>query len=125
MAIRQPKKANATTIKKGEVKNPKGRPKGSENKRTKEQREAFLVIMELLEKRMMDGDDVIKNLNPRSAGELYATLLNYQKPKLANNKVESDVKQDVKIEVNFKPFNNRFTAPENNTDSTGEGTVNE
>lgn len=104
MAIRQPKKANETSIKKGEVRNPKGRPKGSENKRTKEQREAFLVIMELLEKRMMDGDDVIKNLSPRSAGELYATLLNYQKPKLANNKVESDVKQDTKIEVVFKPY---------------------
>lgn len=121
--MRQPKKKNETSIKKGEVRNPRGRPRGSENKRTKEQREAFLVIMELLEQRMMDGDDVIKNLSPKSAGELYATLLNYQKPKLANNKVESDVKQDVQINVNFKPFSNKFLPPE--VDSTGEGTEND
>lgn len=112
--MRQPKKKNETSIKKGEVRNPRGRPRGSENKRTKEQREAFLVIMELLEQRMMDGDDVIKNLSPKSAGELYATLLNYQKPKLANNKVESEVKQDTKIEVVFRPYKlNKST----NTDS--------
>lgn len=104
MINKQPKKRNETSIKKGEVKNPKGRPKGSENKRTKEQREAFVVIMELLEKRMMDGDDVIKNLNPRAAGELYATLLNYQKPKLSSTKNETEVKQETKIEVEFKPY---------------------
>jgi len=103
MIKRQPKKANENSIKKGEVKNPKGRPKGSENKRTKEQREAFVVIMELLEKRMMDGDDVIKNLNPRAAGELYATLLNYQKPKLSATKNENtnEIKGDVKINISW------------------------
>jgi len=111
MIKRQPKKANENSIKKGEVKNPKGRPKGSENKRTKEQREAFVVIMELLEKRMMDGDDVIKNLNPRAAGELYATLLNYQKPKLSANKNENttDVKGDVKINISFGDLLNTST----------------
>lgn len=111
MIKRQPKKANENSIKKGEVKNPKGRPKGSENKRTKEQREAFVVIMELLEKRMMDGDDVIKNLNPRAAGELYATLLNYQKPKLSSTKNENttDVKGDVKINISFGDLLNTST----------------
>nr|WP_315393934.1 hypothetical protein [uncultured Sphingobacterium sp.] len=104
MAIqRQPKKANETSIKKGEIKNPKGRPKGSENKRTKEQREAFLVVMELLEKRMMQGDDVINNLSPHRASELYTNLLNYVKPKLSSTKNENtnEIKGDVKINISF------------------------
>jgi len=104
MIKKQPTKKNETSIKKGEVKNPRGRPKNSENKRTKEQREAFLVVMELLEKRMMEGDDVINNLSPHRASELYTNLLNYVKPKLSSTKNETEIKQETKIEVEFKPY---------------------
>jgi len=104
MIKRQPKKANETSIKKGEVKNPRGRPKNSENKRTKEQREAFEVVMELLEKRMMEGDDVINNLSPHRASELYTNMLNYKKPKLSQTKNENtnEITGDVKINICFK-----------------------
>lgn len=62
-----------------------GRKKGTPNKRTVEQKEAFETIMQLLEKRMLDGDDVINALSPARAAELYSTLLNYKKPKLNSN----------------------------------------
>ena len=70
---------------------PKGRPKGSENKRTTEQKQAFEIIMQLLEQRLMEGDDVINRLSPTKAGELYATLLNYKKPKLNSNSNNNQV----------------------------------
>lgn len=119
MTNKQPKKANQNTIKKGEVRNPKGRPKGVPNKRTTAQREAFETVMELIEKRMTNGDDVINNLSPARAAELYNNLLSYKKPKLSATKNESDIKQDVQINVNFKPFNNRFTSPD--SDPANEG----
>lgn len=62
-----------------------GRKKGTPNKRTVEQREAFETIMELVEKRMLDSDDVINSLSPARAAELYHTLLNYKKPKLSSS----------------------------------------
>lgn len=103
MIKKQPNKKNETSIKKGEVKNPRGRKKGSENVRTKEQREAFLVVMELLEKRMMEGDDVINNLSPHRASELYTNLLNYVKPKLSSTKNENtnEVSGEIKVNISF------------------------
>jgi len=67
-----------------------GRKKGTPNKRTVAQREAFESIMELIEQRMLDGDDVINSLSPARAAELYTNLLNYKKPKLSSNKNEND-----------------------------------
>ncbi|WP_286732806.1 MULTISPECIES: hypothetical protein [Sphingobacterium] len=115
MRGKQPQKANETSIKKGEVRNPNGRPKGSENKRTKEVREAYEEIMQLLEKRMMDGDDVIKSLSPSKASELYWNLLGYKKPKLSANKIEQEtnVKGDVKINISFGDLINSSTEEEN------------
>lgn len=113
MNKRQPKKANATTFKKGVVTNPAGRKKGTENKRTKEQREAFIVVMELLEKRMMEGDDVINNLSPHRASELYTNLLNYVKPKLSATKNENtnEISGEIKVNIEFgNLLNNNSTA---------------
>ncbi len=71
--------------KKGESGNPAGRPKGTQNKVTVAAKEAFLTVMELLEARMTEGDDVISRLSPAKAAELYVNLLNYVKPKLTKN----------------------------------------
>jgi len=91
-------------FKKGESGNPTGKPKGAVNKRTKAEREAFESIMELIEERMINGDDVINSLSPARAAELYTNLLNYKKPKLSSNKNDDSVTHsgEVKINVNWK-----------------------
>lgn len=118
MRGRQPQKANDTSIKKGEIRNPNGRPKGSENRRTKEVREAYEEIMRLLEKRMMDGDDVIKSLSPSKASELYWNLLGYKKPKLSATKNENstDIKGDINVNISWDDDATDLKTPHINED---------
>ncbi|WP_316797310.1 DUF5681 domain-containing protein [Pedobacter agri] len=91
-------------FKKGESGNPTGKPKGTINKRTKAEKEAYETIMDLIEKRMTNGDDVINNLSEARAAELYVNLVNYKKYKLNSNKNLDKVEHsgEVKINVNFK-----------------------
>lgn len=76
-----------------------GRKKGTPNKRTVEQREAYEEIMLLLEKRMRDGNDVIDNLSPARAAELYNNLLAYKKPKMTSTKIEGDVQHSGNVSI--------------------------
>jgi len=79
-----------------------GRPKGTQNKVTVQAKEAFLQVMDLLEKRMTDGDDVINSLSPARAAELYLGLLNYIKPKLSQTKSDTALSGDIKITVKYQ-----------------------
>jgi hypothetical protein len=88
-------------FKKGTSGNPAGKKKGTENKRTKEQREAFELVMELLEARMTVGDSVINQLTPHRAAELYSALLNYKKPKLSSNTNQNTNDGEITINVKF------------------------
>lgn len=90
---------------KGVSGNPNGRPKGSQNKVTVQAKEAFLTVMELLESRMIDGEDVISRLSPARAAELYVNLLNYVKPKLNRNQNDTDVSGEVTIRVTYTDDN--------------------
>jgi len=50
----QPQKANENSIKKGEVKNPKGRPKGTPNKVTARQKATIEMVMDNLAETIID-----------------------------------------------------------------------
>ncbi|RZK12905.1 MAG: hypothetical protein EOO46_01335 [Flavobacterium sp.] len=90
---------------KGQSGNAKGRPKGTPNKVTTRAKEAFLTVMDLLEDRMVDGDNVINKLSPAKAAELYVNLLNYVKPKLTKNDNNNTGDMDVKISVEYVDAN--------------------
>lgn len=79
----------------------RGRPKGAENKVTKAAKDAFLTVMDLLEKRMTSDEDVIGRLSPSKAAELYVNLLNYIKPKLSKNDNNNQVSGDITINVKY------------------------
>lgn len=108
MLKKQPKKANDTSIKKGEVKNPKGRPKGALNKINAKQKATLEMVMDSLAETILED---LALVTPSRRLEIYKELQTYIRPKLASNKVESEVKQDTKIEVVFKPYklNNKGT----------------
>lgn len=88
-------------FKKGQSGNPSGKPKGSVNKTTKQAREAFYTVMEMLEKRMTAEDDVIGRLSPSRAAELYTNLLNYVKPKLSSNTNQNENTGEITIKVEY------------------------
>ena len=64
---------------KGEISNPSGRPKGSENKETKKIRE---LIGELLDNNMAKLQDDINELTPKDRVAAVTGLLEYAVPKL-------------------------------------------
>lgn len=85
----------------------RGRPKGRENKITREAKDAFITVMDLLEKRMTSDEDVIGRLSPAKAAELYVNLLNYVKPKLTKNDNNNQVSGDIVINVKYQDDNTK------------------
>ena len=78
-----------------------GRAKGSQNKTTVAQKEAFDSIMLLIEKRLLDGNDVVNNLSVGRVADLYVNMLNYKKPKLSASKIIADIDSDISITVSY------------------------
>ncbi|WP_164108240.1 MULTISPECIES: DUF5681 domain-containing protein [Sphingobacterium] len=101
MAGRQPQKANKTSIKKGVSGNPKGRPKGALNKTTARQKATIEMVMDSLAETIIED---LTQVNSSRRLQVYIDLMNYIKPKLSATKNETEVKQDTKIEVVFKPY---------------------
>lgn len=101
MAGKQPQKRNETSIKKGEVRNPNGKKKGTLNKVTARTKATIEMVMDNL------AETIIEDLSMVNASrrlQVYIDLMNYIKPKLSANKIEQEVKQETKIEVEFKPY---------------------
>lgn len=98
MIKKQPKKANDTSIKKGEVKNPKGRPKGAVNKVTARTKATIEMVMDSLAETIIDD---LSQVNSSRRLQVYIDLMNYIKPKLSATKNETDVKQDVNIKISW------------------------
>lgn len=101
MAGRQPKKANETSIKKGEVKNPKGRPKGAISKQNKQIKATIEMVMDSLAETIIDD---LKQVNSSRRLQVYIDLMNYIKPKLSSTKNENtnEVKGDININISWE-----------------------
>lgn len=89
-----------TKIKKGEVRNPKGRPKGTPNKTTTQLRE---LIATFVEKEIGQIETIVMGLEPRERAKFLTDLLKYAVPTLSSINMDANVKGTItKIEVSYK-----------------------
>jgi len=97
-------------FKKGEVTNPKGRPKGKPNKTTAEIREAYQKLVEDNLTNMTEWLTQVAADNPEKAMELMLKLSEYMIPKLARQEVTgadgADLFKNIKFEFGT-PINER------------------
>jgi len=92
--------AKDTKIKKGEVRNPNGRPKGSPNKTTAKLRE---LITKLVEREFENVDTLLLQLEPKERAKFITDLLKYAVPALSSINMEATVDQKItQIEVKYK-----------------------
>lgn len=97
-------------FKKGEVTNPKGRPKGKPNKTTAEIKEAYQKLVEdnLTNMTKWLGDVAMEN--PEKAMDLILKLSEYMIPKLARQEVTGADGKDLFKNITFEfgtPINER------------------
>jgi LytS/YehU family sensor histidine kinase len=97
-------------FKKGEVTNPKGRPKGKPNKTTAEIREAYQKLVEDNLTNMTEWLTQVAAENPERAMDLMLKLSEYMIPKLARQEVTgadgADLFKNIKFEFGT-PINER------------------
>lgn len=92
--------AKDTKIKKGEVRNPNGRPKGSPNKATKQLRE---LVSDLVQREFENVDTLLLQLEPKERAKFLTDLMKYVLPSLSSINMEATVDQKVtQIEVKYK-----------------------
>lgn len=92
--------AKDTKIKKGEVRNPNGRPKGSPNKATKQLRE---LVSDLVQREFENVDTLLLQLEPKERAKFLTDLMKYVLPSLSSINMEATVDQRVtQIEVKYK-----------------------
>lgn len=97
-------------FKKGEVTNPKGRPKGKPNKTTAEIREAYQRLVEDNLTNMTDWLTQVAEENPERAMDLMLKLSEYMIPKLARQEVTGADGADLFKNIRFEfgtPINER------------------
>ena len=82
----------AQGVGKGKTNNPNGRPKGVQNKVTKDTREAFKVLVEDNTGKFQGWLDKIAETNPAKAFELLTNVAEYVLPKLSRTEVTADLK---------------------------------
>lgn len=83
---------------KGKSGNPKGKPKGADNKLTKEARELFIETLEGQVPNIEDAFKKVYNDNPAKFLELFAKYAQYFVPR----KTESEVKGELSTSFDFK-----------------------
>ncbi len=97
-------------FKKGEVSNPKGRPKGKPNKTTAEIRDAYQKLVEDNLTNMTEWLVQVAAENPERAMDLMLKLSEYMIPKLARQEVTgadgADLFKNIKFEFGT-PINER------------------
>jgi hypothetical protein len=92
----------------------KGRPKGSENKVTKQIKDSLDWVMERLESSIIED---INNSTGSRRIQLYTDLMNYMKPKLAYNKNSDSVEHSGEVSYNINiNFTDNDDKPENLSD---------
>lgn len=92
--------AKDTKIKKGEVRNPNGRPKGSTNKATTQLRQ---LVTDLVEREFENVDTLLLQLEPKERAKFLTDLMKYVLPSLSSINMEATVDQRVtQIEVKYK-----------------------
>tara|TARA_R110002167_G_scaffold174781_1_gene373719 strand:+ start:1001 stop:1336 length:336 start_codon:yes stop_codon:yes gene_type:complete len=77
---------------KGNTNNPNGRPKGVENKVTKDTREAFKNLVEDNTDKFQGWLDEIAKTNPSKAFELLTNVAEYVLPKLSRTEITAELK---------------------------------
>lgn len=100
MSGKQPQKRNETSIKKGEVRNPNGKPKGTLNKVTARTKATIEMVMDALAENIIED---LEKVNSSRRLQVYIDLMNYIKPKLSATKNENtnEIKGDVKINISW------------------------
>lgn len=76
-----------------------GRPKGVQNKVTKETREAFKEFVEDNQEKFQGWIDRVAETNPAKAIELVSNLAEYVLPKLSRTEIQGEV--ETKITIDF------------------------
>ena len=97
-------------FKKGEVTNPKGRPKGTPNKSTAEIRDAYQKLVEDNLTNMTEWLVQVAAENPERAMDLMLKLSEYMIPKLARQEVTGADGKDLFKNIKFEfgtPINER------------------
>ena len=97
-------------FKKGEVSNPKGRPKGTPNKSTAEIRDAYQKLVEDNLTNMTEWLVQVAADNPERAMDLMLKLSEYMIPKLARQEVTGADGKDLFKNIKFEfgtPINER------------------
>lgn len=93
----------AKGVGKGKTNNPNGRPKGTQNKVTKETREAFKTFVEDNQEHFQGWIERVAETNPAKAIELVSNLAEYVLPKLSRTELTTDLDSEEKgITINYK-----------------------
>lgn len=82
----------------GQTNNPNGRPKGSQNRATREAREAIAMFVEGNVERLQEWLDKIAKDNPMAAFDRFMAVVEYHIPKLARSELTGVNGGDIKIQ---------------------------
>lgn len=90
---------NRTSIKKGQVLNPNGRPKGTPNRTTQEMKDFIATVLSENLDRMREDFD---KMNPSTRWMLWEKFGKYVIPTLAQTTVDANVTGDIKIKIVYE-----------------------
>lgn len=87
-----------TSIKKGQVLNPNGRPKGTPNRTTQEMKDFIATVLSENLDRMREDFD---KMNPSTRWMLWEKFGKYVIPTLAQTTVDANVTGDINIKITY------------------------
>lgn len=88
--------------KKGEIRNPNGRPKGQPNKSTTQAREAIALFVEGNVERLNGWlDDIAETNGSKAAFECFMDVVEYHIPKLARTESTQEHSGEIKFTVGW------------------------
>jgi nitrogen regulatory protein PII-like uncharacterized protein len=87
---------------KGKSGNPKGKKPGTQNKNTKDIKEAYRLLIESNLDNLTKWVEAIAEKDPEKAIKILSDLSEYVIPKLARKEFEGEIKQDITTRVIFE-----------------------
>ena len=90
---------------KGVVTNPMGKKPGTQNKTTKDIKEAYRLLIEKNLDNLTDWLNKVAAKDPEKAIRILNDLSEYVIPKLARTDLTGDLNHDIKTTITFKKFN--------------------